>query len=78
MNEPRCIRYFKVKEKAEIARDILINEGFEAYVTEDKFYDIALRELGMTSRFRLYVERADIEVIAKVLQEKMKSKTNSS
>lgn len=72
MNEPRCIRYFKVKEKAEIARDILINEGFEAYVTEDKFYDIALSELGMISRFRLYVDRKDINPIAKVLEEKLK------
>lgn len=72
MKEPRCIRYFKTLDKAELARDILIEEGFEAYVTEDKFYDIALKDLGMISRFRLYVERDEIEPIAKLLLAKMK------
>lgn len=71
MNEPRCIRYFKNKEKAEIAKEVLVQEGFEAYVTEDKFYDIALKELGMISRFRLYVDRKDIKSIAKVLEKKL-------
>ena len=72
MNKPRCIRYFKAKEEAEIAKDILIEEGFEAYVTEDKFYDIALSELGMISRFRLYIDRSDIDSIAKVLEDRLK------
>jgi len=72
MKEPRCIRYFKSRERAELARDILIEGGFEAYVTEDKFYDIALKDLGIISRFRLYVEKKDIGPIARLLLTKMK------
>lgn len=72
MEEPRCIRYFNNLNKAEFARDTLIKEGFEAYITEDKFGILTLDKLGFPLRFRLYVERRDIKKIAEVLAKKLR------
>ncbi len=74
MREPKCIRYFKNREKAEMACKVLQKEGFECYVEEDKFYDITLPELGMTPRIKLMVERVEIYKIAKVLAGKIRVK----
>lgn len=72
MREPRCIRYFSSLEKAEMAKDLLRSEGFEAEVAEDKFGPITLDKLGFPLRFRLYVQREDINKIAKLLAKKIK------
>ena len=72
VKEPRCIRYFKRKDLAEIACSFLKKEGFECYVDEDRFYDITLPELGMVPRFKLMVERIEIFKIANVLEKKIK------
>ena len=72
VREPRCIRYFSNLKKAESAREVLIDAGFEVEVKEDKFGDITLDKLGFPLRFRLYVERNDIKSIAKLLAGKLK------
>lgn len=72
MIEPRCIRYFKTKESAQKACDLLIKEGFQAYIEEDKFKGVSLKDLGVAPRYRLYVEKAAIVSIARTLLRKMK------
>jgi hypothetical protein len=74
MNEPLCIRYFYNESKANSACEFLKNEGFECYVSEDKFEKLTLDKVGMRRRFRLNVERTDVYKIAEVLAKKMKKK----
>lgn len=72
MKEPRCIRYFSNREKAIMARDLIISEGFEAEIKEDKFGTMTLDKFGMPLRFRLYVERQNINRVAEILAEKLR------
>ncbi len=72
MKEPRCIRYFSNREKAIMARDLIISEGFEAEIKEDKFGTMTLDNFGMPLRFRLYVERQNINRVAEILAEKLR------
>lgn len=74
MSFSSCIRVFKTQQEANRARDIIKQEGFHAYVTEDGFGELKLKDLGMTSRFRLYVNREDIDAIGKFLARKLKEK----
>lgn len=70
MNEPRAIRIFPTKEKAEQACKIIRDGGFECYVKEDKFGDLTLPEVRIPARFRLFVEREDIDRVAAYLAKK--------
>lgn len=72
MKEPRCIRYFSNKEKAIMARDLIRSEGFEAEIKEDKFGTMTLDKFGMPLRFRLYVERQNINRVAEILAVKLR------
>jgi len=72
MKEPRCIRYFSNREKAIMARDLIISEGFEAEIKEDKFGTMTLDKFGMPLRFRLYVERQNINRVAEILAVKLR------
>ena len=67
MHEPRCIRYFSEKKKAFLARDLLNSKGFDAEVMENNIGPFTLDRFGMPLRFRLYVERKDINKIAQIL-----------
>lgn len=71
VKEARCIRFFKSREKAEIAKKIVERGGFECNITEDKFEKLTLEELGMQSRFRLNVERTDVFKVAEFLKTKL-------
>lgn len=71
MKEPRCIRYFSDEGKAILARDIIVGQGFDAEIKEDKFGTMTLDKFGMPLRFRLYVERGDINRIAAILAKKI-------
>jgi hypothetical protein len=72
--EPRCIRIFKTKEEVEYAQKLLKAAGFPSNSSEDGFGTLKLKDLGMTSRFRLYVSRRDIEKIGVFLAKKLKEK----
>ena len=72
MQEPRCIRYFSSLEKAIMAKDLLVKNGFAAEIKEDKFGTVTLDKLGFPLRFRLYAERSDITQIAVLLASKIK------
>lgn len=72
MKEPRCIRYFSNEEKAIMSRDLIISEGFEAEIREDKFGMMTLDKFGLPLRFRLYVERHDIDKVAEIIAEKLR------
>ena len=77
MREPRCIRYFSSLEKVTVARDLLIANGFEAEIKEDKFGTLTLDKFGLPLRFRLYVERDDIKPIAQLLTSKLYKRINN-
>ncbi len=72
MNEPSCIRIFNDRKAATNAVMVLKNAGFEAYYKEDRFGELTLKTLGIRPRFRLYVERQEINNIAKFLGEQLK------
>ena len=72
MREPRAIRYFYNKEIADRACKYLDAEGFECYIKEDMFEELTLDKVGMRRRFRLYVERDDINKIAGILAKKLR------
>lgn len=71
MNEPRAIRIFDNKEEADRACEIVKRGGFVCYVKEDKFGDLTLPEVRIPARFRLLVEKDDIEEIGIYLANKL-------
>ena len=74
LHQPRCIRIFKTEKDVTWAQKVLKSEGFPSDTSEDGFGTLKLKDLGMTSRFRLYVERDDIDEIGKFLARKLKEK----
>lgn len=74
MREPRAIRYFYNKEIADSACRYLQKESFKCYIKEDMFEKLTLDKVGMQRRFRLYVERDDINKIAEILAKKLRSR----
>lgn len=72
MKEPRCIRYFSDFSKDEMACDLLLKEGFDVELQEKKVGSVTLDRNGLPLKYLLYVERADINRIAKYLAFKIK------
>jgi hypothetical protein len=72
MNNPRCIRIFNLKEKAEYAQDVLKDAGIESFITEDSFGTMRLKDLNMQSRYRLYIDKDDIKKAGQFLAKKLK------
>jgi hypothetical protein len=71
MREPRCIRYFNSKEVAVAACKLLQEEGFECEVKEQKIGSVTIDRYGLPLKYKLYVERSEINKIAKILAEKI-------
>jgi hypothetical protein len=59
-------------KSAVAAHDLLRQEGFEAEIKEQKIGSVTLDRHDLPLKFRLYVERDDINKIAKLLAEKIK------
>ncbi len=72
MREPRCIRYFSNKERAVSACDLLLREGFDAHIKEQTIGSVTIDKDGLPLKYRLYVERDDINKIAKLLATRLK------
>ncbi|MBI4080377.1 MAG: hypothetical protein HY430_01250 [Candidatus Levybacteria bacterium] len=75
---PRCIRIFKTRDEANEAKKILKTAGVESYITEDRFGELTLADLGMESRFRLYIDMQDIPKAARFLAKKLKQHKTSA
>lgn len=72
MREPRCVRYFSSRDHAVSACELLIQNGFEAEMKEQKIGSVTVDRNGYPLKFKLFVERDDINKIAKLLAEKLK------
>lgn len=71
MREPRCIRYFNSNDSAVRASNLLRREGFDAEVKEQKIGSVTTDRYGLPLKYKLYVEREDINKIAKILAGKL-------
>jgi hypothetical protein len=72
MKDPRCIRIFTTSTAVEKAVKVLQHAHIEAYVTEDKFGTLTLTDLKMRPRFRLYIDKNDIDKAGKFLAGRLK------
>lgn len=68
------IRIFRTRKEAEWAKKILLKGGFESWITEDKLFGIPIQRFGVRARFRLMIERRDLERTAEFLAEKLKKR----
>jgi hypothetical protein len=68
------IRFFKTREQAEQAKEVLAEGGIEASVIEDAFYGVPIQEYGVPARIRLQVADEDLNRAAKYLAEQLKRK----
>lgn len=69
-----CIRYFRTRQKAEFACELLKKEGFECEVDYDKFLNDPISKYGVPDRFKLMVNDSDYFKIADALAKKVKKK----
>lgn len=53
-----CIRIFKTREEADLAKKILEESGIFATISEDKFNNVPVQKFGVQARFRLCVENS--------------------
>ena len=75
MKHKRCIRIFKTYESAKYAQDILATADIISDIKEDGFGTLTLKDLGMQSRFRLYIQKEDINKAGEFLAKKLKEKS---
>ncbi|OGH16498.1 MAG: hypothetical protein A3C30_04900 [Candidatus Levybacteria bacterium RIFCSPHIGHO2_02_FULL_40_18] len=68
------IRIFRTRKEALWAQKILEKGGFKTTISEDKLFGIPIQRFGVPARFRLLIERADLEKAAEFLAKKIKKK----
>ena len=66
------IRSFRTRKEVEWAQRILRKGGFETTISEDKLFGIPIQRFCVPARFRLMIERKDLEKAAQFLAEKLK------
>ena len=66
------IRIFRTRKEAERAKEILKDGGFKTTISEDKLFGISIQRFGVPARFRLLIERKDLEKAAEFLAKKLK------
>ena len=71
LREPRCVWIFHSHSHAIKAIETLRKGGYPCYITEDGFGELTLKDLGMTPRFRLYVQENDINAAGEFLAKKL-------
>ncbi|MEK9178485.1 MAG: hypothetical protein AAB801_01750 [Patescibacteria group bacterium] len=67
------IRFFKTREDAERARQILEKAGFDAEVSEDKFNNVPIQKFGVRARYRLNVSDEDFYPVTAFLAKKIRA-----
>lgn len=68
------IRIFRTRREAEWAQKILKKGGFVTTISEDKLFGIPIQRFGVPARFRLMIERKDLEKAAEFLAGKLNKK----
>ncbi len=68
------IRIFRTRKEAEQAQEILKKGGFNTIISEDKLFGIPIQRFGVPARFRLMIERRDLEKAAVFLAKKLKKR----
>ncbi len=68
------IRIFRTRKEAEWAQKVLKKGGFRPTISEDKLFGIPIQRFGVPARFRLMIERQDLEKAAGFLAEKLKKR----
>lgn len=68
------IRIFRTRKEAERAKKILEKGGFQVSISEDKLFGIPIQRFGVPARFRLMIERKDLEKAAEFLAKKISKK----
>ena len=68
------IRIFRTRKEAEWAQKILRKGGFQSTISEDKLFGIPIQRFGVPARFRLLIERRDLEKAAEFLAQKLKQR----
>ena len=66
------IRIFRIRREAELAQEALKEGGFRTSISEDKLFGIPIQRFGVSARFRLMIERQDLEKAAEFLAKKLK------
>ena len=66
------IRIFRTRKEAEWAKEILKKDGFKTNISEDKLFGIPIQKFGVSARFRLLIERHDLERAAEFLAKKLR------
>lgn len=72
-----CIRIFKTRKEAEVAKEILKEGGIYSFVDEDVFNGVSIQKFGVSARFRLKVESRDLNHAARFLATKLKKAKES-
>lgn len=72
-----CIRIFKTREEAELAKKILEEGEIFAEVSEDKLNNVPIQEFGVQARFRLHVADKDFIRAARFLLTELKKAKKS-
>lgn len=66
------IRIFRTRKEAQVAQEILKEGGFESWIKEDKLFGIPIQKFGVPARFRLMIERKNLDRAAEFLVKKLK------
>ncbi len=67
-----CIRIFKTRQEANLAKKVLEEGGISASISEDKFNNVPIQNFGVQARFRLHVADEDFYPAVKFLAGKLK------
>ena len=68
------IRIFRTRREVELAQEALKEGGFKTTISEDKLFGIPIQRFGVPARFRLMIERKDLEKAAEFLAKKLKKR----
>lgn len=69
------IRIFRTRREAEQAKKILDEGGFMATIAHDNFEGVPIEKYGVPARFRLEIDRSDLNRAARYLAKKLKRRT---
>ena len=69
------IRIFRTRREAERAKKILEEGGISAQIHHDKFVDTPIEKYGVPPRFRLMIDKSDLNRAAEFLAKKLKKRS---
>lgn len=66
-----CIRIFKTRQEAQLAKKVLEEIRIPATISEDTFNNIPIQKFGVPARFRLKIADRDLNRAASFLANKL-------